>query len=226
MKCPLWAEKMTSKKEMYVMRLSRLCLASLLALTVSAPIFGQQNRSHKPVRLPVIVEGVRYEPDEVSRFQGQTMYWVYDEAAKKQGVMFGFTSPEAVQDYGRQIDKVKGAGGVRSITGAGAHGSGSCSYLHPAVNAGPNDPYDWIILCPLQQISTMRDGYNDRLSYVEAGSSSYYTVLYKCYNFSSTCDILWVAPGNTISDLNAYNMNNVASSVRFCRNVDPFSCLQ
>lgn len=214
-------------------KVTSLIFASLLIAPV-VPGFGQQLRESngtsraQGLKLPAIVDGVHYEPDEVQSFKGQTMYWVYDEAAREKGVIFGFTSPEAVQEYGRESQKARDKNRPSLITSSAVQGNSSCSFLHPAVNAGPGDPYDWLVLCPLQQISMLRDGYNDRLSYIEAGSGNYYTVLYKCYNFSAAagCDILWVGPGNTISDLNAYNMNNVTSSIRFCRNVDPFSCLQ
>jgi hypothetical protein len=201
-------------------RLILVCLATLAAFN---PLSAENPRgrgegavSHR-IQPAAIVDGIRYERDELSRFDGQTLYWVYDEAARKQGTIYGFTTPEAAQAYGRQIGLLAADKAVRGNT---------CSFLHPAVNAGPGDPYDWLIVCPLQQISNMRDGYNDRLSYIEAGNNGYYTVLYECYNFNSNCRIVWVTPGATISDLNVANMNNLASSIRFCRNVDPFSCVQ
>lgn len=208
-------------------RLAGLTLTALAILLVahSAPAESLRNQREGPsprsLKLPVIVDGIRYEPDEMERFGNQTMYWVYDEAARRQGVIFAFTTPEAAQAYGRQPGRDLGSRFTEKLVRGN-----SCSFLHPAVNAGPGDPYDWLILCPLQQISTLRDGYNDRLSYVEAGDNGYYTVLYWCYNFDPNCSILWVAPGNTISDLNSVGMNNVTSSIRFCRNVDPFSCAQ
>jgi hypothetical protein len=227
---PLGSTITEQRKENNVKRLVCLPIAALIALTASSPVFGQGARDRREVsrsmKLPVLVDGVRYEADEMDRFEGQPLYMVYDEAAERQGVIFAFTTPEAVQAYGRQLER---EGALRSVAAAGTHGVDSCSYLHPAVNAGPGDPYDWVILCPTQQISSLRDGYNDRISYVEAGSSSYYTVLYECYNFSSSCGILWVVPGATISDLNTTsprNFNNITSSIRFCKNVDPFSCLQ
>jgi len=209
-----------------------VCLAALSFLVLSSVANGQpgkfQDREQptgrhfssrqSPVKVPVIVDGVRYEPEEMAAFDGQTMYWVLDRAAAEQGILYAFTTPEGAQEYGREhpVTPVRPRSPIAKI-------DPSCSGFNKVPGC---TGIDWLILCPLNQNSHLNDSWNDRISCVEAGSNGYYTVLYKCYYFSSSCDILWVASGNTVSDLNVYGMNNVVSSIRFCSNVDPFSCTQ
>ena len=65
-------------------------------------------------------------------------------------------------------------------------------------------------------------GWNNTMSCVKAACNGYYTVIYACRNFATTegfdcddADYLYIFPGDIITDLNAYGMNNRASSVQF-----------
>jgi hypothetical protein len=197
----------------------------LFLLFCSVPVFAQVTRERErrnPERgKPLIIDGIRYDQADMEQFKSQAMYWVVESDA-----IYGFTTPEGVQAYGREHGKEAAPpSGLHPMVGA----TSTCSNFNKNVGCGG---IDWLILCPLSQYSHLPDSWNDVISCVQAGSNGYYTVLYKCYDFSpypiDNCyyHILWVAPGNTITDLNAYAMNNITSSIRFCSNVDPFSCTQ
>jgi hypothetical protein len=202
----------------------RWVILFLLLCSVPAAAEGPRElKRRNPERAkPVIVDGVLYDRGELEQFKSRPMYWVVESDA-----VHGFTTPEGVQAYGREHGKIgERPVGLQPFTKA----SSSCSSFNKNVGCGG---IDWLILCPLNQNAHLPDSWNDVISCVDAGSDvGYYTVLYKCYYFSydppDTClyHILWVAPGNTITDLNAYAMNNITSSIRFCSNIDPYSCSQ
>lgn len=203
----------------------------LVLLLCSVPISAAGPREvegRAPARdKPLFVDGVRYDLAVIEHFKGLPMYWVVERHA-----IHGFTTPEGAQAYGQQHarnnGKIERPGGLELIVSASHIGSG-CAGFNKGVGC---TGIDWLVLCPLAQYSYLPDSWNDVISCVETGSDvGYYTVLYKCYYFSaSTYDcyshILWVGPGVTITDLNAYGMNNITSSIRFCSNVNPFSCTQ
>ncbi len=191
-------------------------------------LFCSVSASAEPDK-PLFVDGVRYEAWELSSLMEQVRYTVVEKDA-----IYGFTTVEGVQEHGRsraEAREVAGSPGERKPAMGTRVGSG-CSAFNKNVGCGG---VDWLILCPLSQYAYLPDSWNDVISCVETGSDvGYYTVLYKCYYFSpyplNNCyhQIKWVAPGVTITDLTAPidNMNNVTSSIRFCSNIDPYSCTQ
>ena len=191
-----------------------------LALLLCAVSAAAQEGPRKAERLadkPHFVDGVAYDFSELGQFDRLEMYWVVEKDA-----VYGFTTPEAVQAFGKERAANKPR--PKQIV---ANDLGSCSGFNKNVGCGGTD---WLILCPPNQNAHLSDSWNDVISCVDAGSSvGKYTVLYKCYYFSAAAGdcyahILWVSPGTVITDLNAYSMNNYTSSIRFCSNIDPYSC--
>ena len=196
---------------------------TLFLLLCSVPLLAEGPRAVERDK-PLFVDGVQYEGAVMEQFKDQANYWVVEKDA-----IYGFTTPEGVAAYGQEkAERTRRTRGLKGIT-SNSHISSSCSGFNKNVGCGG---IDWLVLCPLSQYSMLPDSWNDVISCVETGSNvGYYTVIYKCYNFSaSTVDcynnILWIGPGVTISDLIDYGRNNYTSSIRFCSNVNPFTCTQ
>lgn len=196
------------------------------SIPVAAEGPRQIERRSPETNRPVIIDGVRYESwqEVADAYPGEVRYTVEERDAT-----YGFTTADGAREFGRE-QALKSSGRLKRIT-AENHIFSGCSGFNK--NIGCNGT-DWLVLCPLNEIARLSNSWNDVISCVEAGDDvGYYTVLYKCYDFSPyptyNCkdQIKWVAPGVTITDLTApqpYNMNNVTSSIRFCSNIDPYSC--
>lgn len=173
---------------------------------------------------PVYVDGVEYQRSEIGQFKDSPqMYWVLEADA-----VYGFTTAEGVKAYGEEHAKPARPEGPKPLVESLITGP-NCSGFNKNVGCGG---VDWLSLCTPNSIARISDSWNDVISCVETGPSvGKYTVLYKCYNYDvgsgpgANCwHAIWIGPGGTVSDLNAYQMNNITSSIRFCSNVDPFSC--
>ncbi len=205
----------------------RYALFSFLFCIVPLSSYAAEAVRPGTAEKPQFVDGVRYPAWQIDLFTGQVRFTVVEKDA-----VYNFTSPEKLQAFGR----AKGPLQPRPLPPPGGRTGNSfgsnCSGFNKNIGCGG---IDWLVMCPLDQYAHLPDSWNDVISCVQTGNDvGYYTVLYKCYDFSpyptSNClgQIKWVAPGVSISDLtaNPNNMNNVTSSIRFCSNVDPYSCTQ
>jgi hypothetical protein len=172
----------------------------------------------------VIVDGVRYDRSEIEQFKdAPMMFWVIDKEGS-----YGFTTIEGIQAYGKEHAKAARPEGPKPLVESLITGP-NCSGFNKNVGCGG---VDWLPLCTPNTIPHISDSWNDVISCVETGPNvGKYTVLYKCYNYdpgtgigTNCAHIVWIGPGGTLPDLNVANMNNLTSSIRFCSNVDPYSC--
>lgn len=191
----------------------------LAILLCSIPAFAEGPRNRERLAdKPHFVDGVAIDFSELGQFNQQEMFWVVEKEA-----VYGFTTPEAVKEFGKESAAAKKPG-LKQIV---ANDLSGCSAFNKNVGCGGAD---WKILCPPSQEAHLSDSWNDVISCVDAGSNvGKYTVVYKCYYFSASAGdcyahIQWISPGTLITDLNAYSMNNIISSIRFCNNIDPYSC--
>jgi hypothetical protein len=197
-----------------------LVLCSLPAFAGENPRRQDQERWTDRGRA-VSVDGVLYDRSELDQFKNAPMmFWVIDKAGT-----FGFTTIEGIQAFGKDRAIPARPEGRKPLVESLVTGP-NCSGFNKNVGCGG---IDWLPLCTPNTISHISDSWNDVISCVETGSSvGKYTVLYKCYNYDPTypnCShIVWIGPGGTLPDLNVADMNNLTSSIRFCSNVDPYSC--
>lgn len=194
----------------------------LAILLCSIPAFaeGPRNRERLANNKPHFVDGVAIDFSELGQFNQQEMFWVVEKEA-----VYGFTTPEGVQAFGKERAAAAAKKpGPKQIV---ANDLGSCSGFNKVPGCTGTD---WYILCPPNQNAHLNDSWNDRISCIDAGSNvGQYTVVYKCYYFSASAGdcyahIKWFAPGTLVTDLNAYSMNDIISSIRFCSNIDPYTC--
>jgi len=205
------------------LRSAALSLALLLAASAAFagenPRAGKQDpagrRNAKSLNELTLV----VDPNGPGKPGSEVMHYVATRESIENDVLYGFTTLEGRDQYIASRERRAGENG----SGLGQAVEGICTdarFNKVAYGTGT----DWLTMYCGQTNPYLSDSWNDVISYAEASGS--WTILYKCYYFSSSCDILWVASGNTVSDLNVYGMNNVVSSIRFCSNVDPFSCTQ
>ncbi|MGD8501574.1 MAG: hypothetical protein PVJ86_13055 [Phycisphaerales bacterium] len=63
------------------------------------PKGDESSTVHTVPALPVVVDGVRYEPEEISRFNGQVLRFVADERTGREGVIYAFATVEGLEKY-------------------------------------------------------------------------------------------------------------------------------
>jgi hypothetical protein len=54
---------------------------------------------HGVPKYPIIVDGVRYKPEEITRFNGQPLITVVTEQTDREGVLYIFTTEKGAKDY-------------------------------------------------------------------------------------------------------------------------------
>lgn len=57
---------------------------------------------HRIPNYPVQVDGVRYEPQAINRFDGQVLRFVWDQKTAAEGVIYAFTTVEGLERYLRE----------------------------------------------------------------------------------------------------------------------------
>ena len=162
----------------------------------ASPIFG--------LKL-VIDPGV--EPG--ARSGNETLHYLVDRQAAKQGVVYGFSSVEALTKFADLR-----AAAQRESEPAGVAETVCPDALFNKVAYGTGT--DWLRMYCGQKNNHLSDSWNDVISYVEGGGS--WTILYKCYYFSTAgdCSTLTVQGGTTRYDLHYDGFNNYASSIKVC----------
>lgn len=60
---------------------------------------GEASLVHPIPSVPVIVDGTRYEPEEISRFNGTVLRFVITSDSAREGHMYAFTSDEGLQEF-------------------------------------------------------------------------------------------------------------------------------
>jgi hypothetical protein len=189
-------------------KLTSLVLIVLLtASTAAAAELGRkdparhtlQREARANPKVPVIVDGSWYAPDEMIRFQGQDLIYFVDQEAIDGGFVWAFTTAAGAEEH-----LARGAAERETQLKI----CSTARFNKVAYGTG----IDWMTMVCGQTSGFIGSSWNDRISYVEAGGS--YTVLYSNSYFGG--DKLPVTGGNTIPDLNAYGFNNRTTSIKVC----------
>ncbi|MEA2563028.1 MAG: hypothetical protein QOH06_4532 [Acidobacteriota bacterium] len=176
---------------------------------------GEGRREFTPgsVQMPVIVDGVKYQPSEMKQFEGQPLYYLVNQASQQAGMILAFTSPESRREYveANPSKRTEQRPGVPAIAAVCA----DARFNKVAYGTGT----DWLLVGCGQTVSSLYNvsgDWNNRISYVEASGS--WTYVYTCENFVTTgsCDEWAISGGTTIYDLNPYGFNNRISSIKVC----------
>jgi hypothetical protein len=191
-------------------------LIALLSL-LSIPAALAESRSKEKATpaagkfsVPVIVDGVRYAPKDMARFNGRTMHYVVDREAQQKGVLYAFTTSEGRQNY-----LITQSGPLSNVSNDVSVNCIIARFNKVAYGTG----IDWLTMYCGQSTTYVGSNWNNTISYVEGGGS--YTVLYSVDNFQG--DTFTVQGGVTVYDLHPYGFNNRTSSIKVCVSQPP-SC--
>jgi hypothetical protein len=129
-----------------------------------------------------------------------------------------FTSRAVVTEFLRQEKAARDA--AKISTNADCTWTQDYSWFNKNVGCGGSDTLT--LYHPNYYDDLDFGGWNNTMSCVKAACNGYFTVIYACRYFATSngsgcddADYLYIFPGDIITDLNAYGMNNRASSVQF-----------
>jgi hypothetical protein len=199
---------------------SFFALAGLLAITASAsaaePIRGdrapraQAGEGRVVPKMPVVLDGVQYAPEELFRFKRQQLTFVVDREALDGGFVWAYTTLAGVDEHIARVESERDQPLAKTCPIARfnkvAYGTGT----------------DWLVMYCGQTTTYVGSNWNNTISYVEGGGS--YTVLYSVDNFGG--DRFIVVGGDVVPDLHPYGFNNRTSSIKVCpENTSYSACL-
>lgn len=162
---------------------------------------------HQVPDYPVIVDGVRYEPAEITRFNGQVLRFVGDERAQKEGVIHAFTTVAGLEQY---LQEQWGWPSSQESTTADAQIAGFWTnfYEHwwyggAVFGSAPGVGWPDLRVAPA--------GWNDRISSVQVATEASWATLYEDVNFGGAQ--FWMQSGSNYPVLWWHGWNDRASSV-------------
>jgi len=222
------------------MRAQKLFVVSLsliLALTVlGTRAVMSQGRDDPPetdgtFRVPVVVDGVLYQPEEAARFEGVQLYSLVTADAVQQGIMYAFTTCEGLlkflSEQGRpappncEPKARKGGPGDYYILKDGEQEASvliDWTKFWKDINQGGGEfgsaPYVY-----WEDLRYTPSGWNDVISSLQVGNVPDWAILYQ--NVYGGGDQLWAETGVYISDLRDYGWNDRASSIAVDSSVAP-----
>jgi hypothetical protein len=158
---------------------------------------------HQVPLVPVIIDGQKHKPEEITKYNGRALYFVVDPQAQKEGALYAFTSIDLLKNYMVETHGLPEAAGEVST------------------NHTSNDPFSyfpehtgyggaWLALRVGYGITNL-GGWNDRVSSILATPYGRWTALYEHSNFGGTQ--LWFYSGSDVWDLRSYGWNDRASSL-------------
>lgn len=158
---------------------------------------------HPIPRVPIVVDGVKMASKEITKFNGQILYYLVDAEAKAKGVIYIFTTLEGIEGYieGVQNAEYSHSVPILSHCNTGSQTSkfyASTNYVTFLEDLGPGESMNFT------------GSLNNEISSVKATYCNEYTKLYDDYNLGGSS--LWLACCGNTADLSVYGWNNRASS--------------
>lgn len=161
---------------------------------------------HPIPQVPIIVNGVKMAPEEITRFNGQALYYLVDNQARANGVVYIFTSLAGIERhiYTTQTLHQSNASRMSSCYEFSAHYRGT--YL-----SGGSPGYVQLG-SPGASFTGPFASWNNDIESVVTTTCNAYTKLYDNTNFTGSS--LWLACCGTTNDLDIYGWNNRAGSMK------------
>lgn len=151
--------------------------------------------------LPVLINGVKYAQD--NPYVKKVTRFVYDAAAKKQGVILGYTNQSL---FNAQLKSAATARTNMSSNLISPQSVTYDSYFYQNLNYGGN------YFGAASDISWVGSSWNDQISSLKAGYNHTWTVL--CWNVNYRGSQFWVESGINVSYVGS-TWNDQASSIFF-----------
>ena len=149
---------------------------------------------HPEPQCPVIIDGVRYEGKDISKFNGKRLYFVIG----KDGALYAFTTAKGMDDF--QAGYIEPPAPLYP---------GIDSLFFQNVNYGGNT---FALLTGWGYPNLSYIGLDKALSSAEISVTASWAYLYDSYDFQGNC--LKIFSGMDLPELNTYGWNDRASSVR------------
>jgi hypothetical protein len=158
---------------------------------------------HQAPKYPIIIDGVRYKPEEVTRFNGQSLIMFANEQVEKEGVIYAFTTEKKAQEYVSSLNVTDSGTSIIPQ----AHGSRTTIIYKNSNYSTEIDTGD----CGESWNLTGSDD-NQASSVRAAHCAAGYTKLYNYYNLGGSS--LWITMGFDVENLSVYGWNDKASSYK------------
>ncbi|MDA8217873.1 MAG: hypothetical protein M0Z94_09690 [Dehalococcoidales bacterium] len=176
---------------------------------------------HPIPNYPVVVDGVRYQPEEISRFNGRALRFIWDKKSAAEGVIYAFTTAQGLERYLKE--QWNWSPSAKPPT-AGS----SATLAEPSAIIGPEsvDPY-WTLFYEhdgfdgnsirlepgacFGDLTSWPAGWNDRISSLKVATAASWTVLYEDIMMSGSQH--WEQSGVERPSLSPFGWNDRASSV-------------
>jgi len=164
---------------------------------------------HPVPKLPVVVDGVRYAPEDISRFNGVVLRYVLDEQGKSEGVIYAFTTVEGLTTYLKDRWGWQPASAGAAVVQPASDSYWTVFYDDPlyagsTLSAAPG------ALIPI--LGNISPGWNDRISSVKVTTGAAWATLYADINYGG--DQLWMQRGTEWLWLVQNGWDNRASSIK------------
>lgn len=182
-----------------------LVLGLVQSLNHTTPLAAQplqqveaKNNIHPIPQIPIVLNGIKMPPSAVSQFNGQPLYGLVNQQAKREGVFYVFTSLEALETFANLNSPPQR---VPNCTQEG-------SFLYEALNFGSYYTGVWIG----GQESLAGDSLNNNIESAITTNCNVYTKLYDYTDYSGSQ--LWLANSGYTPNLGIYGWRNRAGSIR------------
>jgi hypothetical protein len=169
---------------------------------------------HPIPQMPIVIDGVRYAPEEISQFNGRVLRYVLDQHGQSEGVIYAFTTLEGLTQYLKaQWGWAPGSSSARSMGSAIVRPMSDsywtvfyadAYYAGSTILSAPN--------AAISDLSTVSPGWNDRISSVKVATGSAWATLYADTSYAG--DQLWMQRGTEWSSLAGSGWDNRASSLK------------
>ena len=152
--------------------------------------------------VPVILDGERVNTEAIRKFDNQTLYYLVDDQAKTDGVIYVFTTLEKIENFATERQQQR----KHHVTSCGTTSDLFInSYFGDSVTSiFPNSQRRFTGL--------LYSLYDNNVSSVKTTAANMHTKLYDNTNYTGSQ--LWLASCGDTPTLNIYGWDNRAGSVR------------
>lgn len=169
---------------------------------------------HGIPKYPITVDGVRYEPEEITKFNGQPLhtYWALD--SEKEGVLHFFTTKEGIEEHLRaRYPDFKGFPDPSSLTQSSDETDSDLGILTLTSNFYKNTYYggDYFHLYPDQAKWCLIGGWSNAISSLYCSADGGWCNNYDLCFFGGS--YLGIQAGSSIPALSVFGWNDKINSI-------------
>ncbi|MDP9191598.1 MAG: hypothetical protein M3P06_07830 [Acidobacteriota bacterium] len=207
-----------------------LLLAAALLIAVSAfagdslrldrPDRSPFDRESRVLTVPYYLDGVLFPANHP--LPSQSVSIVLGKSDGTGRAVNVFTSKDVAKEFMRQQMEARADNARTPGISANADCPWTPDYSWFNKNVGCGGSHTLYLYHPNSYDDLDFGGWNNTISCVKAACNGYFTVIYACRDFMTStgydcddADYLFIYPGEIITDLNYYGMNNRTSSIQF-----------